>query len=201
MTVKIIDGVATSWKSTALKEIQKKLVEKVPNYSKFIISEHFTERHFEGKETLKETVEDHIESILESVWRFKDLHRKNKFAQKSDVLSVYIERLLLTFFSRKILDESSFMRLEPLFSSLDCKHILLTIPANKFEERLSSSLKIRNEFWSKYINDEFGGLEWAIIHFQNQQKNMIKWHEVLSKYMSTEIIEVDDVTSNFYEKI
>ena len=201
MPVILVDGVSASGKSIAIKKIQNKYSETVPNYSKLIITEHFTERYFEDKEISEEAVQKHIKSIFDKVISFKELQDSSRFAGKADILTVYIERLLLTFYSRNIINEHTFNHLAEEFSMLDCKHYLLTIPTEKFKERLVSSLEIRNKFWSEYINNKLGGLDKAVIHFQKQQDSMLEGSEILSKYMRTEVIAVDDIKSDFYKKI
>lgn len=201
MPVVLVDGVSTSGKSIAIKKIQSKYSETIPNYSKLIITEHFTERYFEDKEISEETVKMHIKSIFEKIISFKELQNNSRFAKKDDILSVYIERLLLTFYSRGIIGETTFSNLAETFSMLDCTHYLLIIPLNSFKERLTSSLEIRNQFWSDYIHNKLGGLDKAVLHFRKQQDLMLKGSELLSKYMKTEIILVDDIEGDFHTKI
>jgi hypothetical protein len=201
MPVVLVDGVSASGKSIAIKKIQNRYSETVPNFSKLIITEHFTERYFEDKVISQEAVEMHIKSIFEKVISFKELQNSSRFAKKDDILTVYIERLLLTFYSRDIISEITFNHLANAFSMLGCKHYLLTIPTDKFKERLASSLDRRNQFWSEYINNKLGGLDKAVLHFQKQQDSMLEGSELLSKYMKTEVISVDDVESDFYTKI
>lgn len=201
MPVILVDGVSTSGKSVALRKIQSRYAKTIPNYSKLIITEHFTERYFEDKSVSQHAVEKHIQSILNTVVQFKTLQNSSPFAQKTAVLSVYIERLLLTFFSRNLIDENTFDQLANVFSVLDCKHYLLTIPVEHFEARLVSSLTRRNAFWSEYITHTLGGIYKAVIHFQKQQEKMLEGNAILSNYMQTAVITVDDVEGDFHTKI
>lgn len=145
MSLIIIDWVSASWKSTALKRLQHELTETVPNYSKLFLSEHFTERFFEGKEKTKQSVQDHVRDIIQKVAAFHELHQNTRFHDSPLIFSMYLERLLLTFYSNDLIEDDIMIEMATLLSRLNAKHILLTIPSDLFEQRLISTFSVRNE--------------------------------------------------------
>lgn len=201
MSVVLIDGVSASGKSVALQNLQRMYAKTLPNYSKWIITEHLTERYFEGKAISEAAVEQHIQSILNAVQHFKALHSGSPFSEKAAVFTVYIERLLLSFYSRNLLQEHTLGHLAKLCSQLEGTHYLLTIPPGKFKERLADTLERRNPLWSAYIHNTLGGLDQAVVHFQKQQDALLRGHAILSKYMKAIVITVDDIAGDFYKDL
>ncbi len=201
MAIILIDGVSASGKSAALQNLDSVWNKTTPCYSKLIITEHFTERYFEGKHISKATVTQHIESILDTIRQVKQLHDNSPFARKTEILNVYIERLLLTFYSRNLIDEQTISRFAEILSIWNSTHYLLIIPPSKFKVRLADTIERRNAVWKTYINDTLGGIDQAAFHFQAQQEAMLEGHSKLSKYMKTQVITVEDPATDFYKAI
>ena len=200
MSLIIVDGVSASGKSIALKNIQKNLINNTPNFSKLIITEHLTERFFEDKLISKKKVLKHVDTILKNISNFTKIRLNSRFKDKSDVLTIYVERLILTFYSRGLIDSLSIDTLSPLLQELESKHYLLVIPNDSFRDRIESTLIYRNKFWKDYVSS-LGGVNGAINYFKEQQDRMIEGSILLSKHIPAKIISIDDVESDFYNQI
>ncbi len=188
MSVVIVDGISASGKTMFIKSVQETLYKECPNYSKLILTEHLTERFFEGKIIKTEDVTKHVLKILEAVALIKSFKEGGRFSDNEKILNIYIERLFLTLMSRGLLDISFFKKNSRLIERLQIKSILLYIPEELILHRLQNTLSHRNERWKNFLLS-FGSLEKASLHFLKQQKKMHSLQRKLSPYIETEIIE------------
>ena len=200
MSVNIIDGVSTSGKSVVLKKMQLFLWKELPEKSKWFITEHFTLRYFKKKAITPKAVTDHIKKLFNNILEFKKIQADCIMINKPDLLTVCIERLLLSFYSRNHIGEEAFKELAELFDKLDTVHYLLKIPDDKFEQHLTSSLIHRRNDWRLHI-ESLGGIEKAIPFYKNRQDKMIEGHYLLSKYSKTQIITLEDTNTDFLNHV
>lgn len=200
MSVNIIDGVSTSGKSVVLKKMQLFLWKELPEKSKWFITEHFTLRYFKKKAITPKAVTDHIKKLFNNILEFKKIQADSIMINKPDLLTVCIERLLLSFYSRNHIGEEAFKELAELFDKLDTVHYLLKIPDDKFEQHLTSSLIHRRNDWRLHI-ESLGGIEKAIPFYKNRQDKMIEGHYLLSKYSKTQIITLEDTNTDFLNHV
>lgn len=101
----IIDGISNTGRTTLLKEIKNRIYSDSYKYSQIFISEHLTERFFEGKANSIDLVGKHIVKILNAIKCFNDINSETKFVSKN-ILSVCIERLFLAFYANNLLSEN-----------------------------------------------------------------------------------------------
>lgn len=184
-----------------MQNIQKKVIEDGKyKYSNFFISEHFTERFFEGKKTDLNLVAKHIVDILNIIKSLNNLHINSPFNSK-DIMHIYVERLFATFYSKGLLNEKLFIENEELIVDLKIKNILLYISKKDLQYRVEETFTKRNDIWRKYVNDN-GGISKFIDKLLKEQDSMIDFDKnILSKYVDSEIVDVSNLNDNFYSSI
>jgi thymidylate kinase len=98
----IIDGVATSAKTTILKYLHNKIVENNPTIAKFFVSEHYTERMLEHLKESEELdgarIKKHIENIIQALAVFQNMLKQSKFNNNPKGVDSFValERFILT---------------------------------------------------------------------------------------------------------
>lgn len=193
MTALIIDGISASGKSYLLRALKKHADEERPNFTKVHLTEHLTERFFEGKSLVSTDIENHVVDILNIVERLQRIKRDSPFANNAKVITITIERLFLTLMSRDLMNDEFFARHGDLIKQIDIRSLLLVIPDQLIKARLERSLIERNEGWRSYIAG-LGGLSKAVDHFSAQQQRMKRAHSVIDAHLQATIVEVQDVS-------
>lgn len=192
MTTTIIDGISLAGKSIVLQEIQKNLLKTQPNFSKLFISEHLTERFFENKHPSIDDIHRHVSRILHSGLTLKEMQEESPFSNQN-ILTIFIERLFLTFMSRGLMTEAFFTENDKLIQRANIKNITLVIPERHIKERIETSLLHRNPRWKDFI-ETLGGVSMTVNHFSQQQEKMLALNTVLANYIETEVITINDIS-------
>jgi hypothetical protein len=109
-----------------------------------------------------------------------------------NVLTIFIERLFLTFASRGLMSMTSLLDHAVSLSRVRTESVLLVIPPDQILERVQISLTHRGAAWAGYI-EACGGAAEASGRFKRQQDEMLRLNEKLSPYMRTRTIEVADM--------
>lgn len=193
MSALIIDGISASGKSFLLRALKQKSDQENPNFTKFHLTEHFTERFFEGKIFKKSDIDHHVVKVLTLVKDLQTIKRDSPFDRNIKILTITIERLFLTLMSRNLLSDNFFITHANIFECMDMRSVLLSIPEQIIEARLERSLLERNEGWRSYIVS-LGGLARAVDHFKAQQDRMKHAHGIIAAHLPAMIIEVQDVS-------
>lgn len=189
MTTLVVDGISASGKSTLLAALQRHLLDTRPNYTKLLLSEHFTERWLEGRGA---DAEAHVSRVLRLVAELRQLQADGPFAGFDQVLCILIERLFLTLITRGLLTPDFVARQSALIDTARLRSVLLIVPPAEIAQRIATSLTHRSGRWVEYV-DSLGGAGAAAGHFAQQQDRMLAANEGLGRHMPTRVIEVTDM--------
>jgi hypothetical protein len=185
----VVDGICGSGKSTILRTLQSVLGDDWPNFSKLHISEHLTERFFERVQPTQAAVHDHVARVLRIVCEVQAIHRSSIYATDVRATTITIERLFLTFASRKLLTDRFFREHTDLLSALELKSVLLIVPSELITDRIAETIRHRNQGWSDYIA-RLGGLSGAVEYFRQQQDAMLRANDMLAVHIPSQTLTV-----------
>lgn len=202
----IIDGVASSGKTSILRHLHSKISEQYPSSTKFFISEHYTERmleHLKEKGALTGThIKEHMGSIIANLNNFQKMLDKSKFANnpKGADIFVTLERFILTHMaSMDMGNQYSTQEAKHHFETLGkmgFKQVVLVIPKSVFKERLMSTLVHRNDAWREHLYSR-GGEKEVVEYYVNWQENFLDHTKKFQDVIETLVIEVKD--NNYIE--
>lgn len=192
MSIVIVDGISAAGKSLLLQALQRTLIESRPNYAKFFLTEHFTERYFEKGDTSTESVHEHVLRILNILANVQAMHLEGPFSQKQKILTIVVERLFLTLMSRGMLTKEFFDGHGGFIQGLNIKNIFLYVPPDLIAKRIEKSLSHRNAQWHDFVLS-LGGVEGAARHFLVQQEKMLALSDALQEFMTTHTVKVANV--------
>ena len=197
----IIDGVASSGKTSILKHLHAKISEKYPSSTRFFMSEHYTERMLEH---LKERgdltgihIKDHMESIIGTLKNFQEMLDKSKFVNnpKGANMFVTLERFILTHMaSINMENQYSLQDARSHFEALGkmgFKQVLLVIPEPNFKDKIMSTLVHRNEAWKEHLYSR-GGENEIVSYYMNWQENFLNHAKKFQDAIDTLVVEVKD---------
>lgn len=206
----IIDGVASSGKTSILKIIHNKLSEQYPSSTKFFISEHYTERMLEH---LKESgelngfhIKEHFDKIIKTFTSFQNMLNNSKFKNnpKGADFFVTIERFILTqMASLDIENNYSIEEAKKHFKSmgdLGIKQVVLIIPKHNFKEKILSTINYRNEIWRNHLFSR-GNEDDIVNYYINWQNKFLDYTNKFKDSIDTIIIEINDDNYNKYSDL
>lgn len=205
-----MDGVASSGKTSILKDLHAKILEQYPTSTKLFISEHYTERMLEH---LKESgalngihVKKHIASIVNNLADFQNMLNQSKFAfnPKSTNTFVTLERFILTHLtSLPIEKDYSIDEARHHFSQLNemgLGQVVLVVPKENLKERLLSTIKYRNDVWKKHLFSR-GNEDEIVLYYLNWQQNFINYADKFKNSIDTLVLDVKDADYTKYSNI
>jgi len=197
----IIEGVASSGKTSILKHLHAKISEHFPDSTKLFISEHYTERMLEHLKDSQELrgldIKYHIGKIVDNLENYQDMLNKSKFASNPKSANVYVtlERFILTHLSSSLIEkEYSLNEVNRHFKKLNnmgIKQVVLTIPKEHFKERLLSTIKYRNDAWKEYLYSR-GNEDEIVEYYYKWQKEFLDYADQFRDSIDTLIVEIND---------
>lgn len=179
MKIVILEGIATSGKSTITKVLKRKLQE-------------------QGKSVLAVTEEETLMPILDdtstktNLYRCKELLKKY-LNKKSDY--IIFDRFYFSHIFRSDSAKASFAEILSSLQTEDVLAVLLTIPEDKISDRIFSSTAHRDPSWEDFIMKK-GETREEIAKYYIEQQNIF-----LSLFNATELrhITIDSSKNNYDE--
>ena len=206
----IIEGVASSGKTSILKHLHAKISEQFPASTKLFISEHYTERMLEHlKESKKLSglyIKNHIGRVVDNLENYQDMLNKSKFASNPKSANAYVtlERFILTYLSSSPIEkEYSLNEAKQHFKKLNnmgIKQVVLTIPQEHFKERLLSTLKYRNDTWKEHLYSR-GNEDEVIAYYLKWQEEFLDYADKFKDSIDTLIVEIKDTDYKKYSDL
>ncbi|MEI7600735.1 MAG: hypothetical protein WCJ41_15615 [Aestuariivirga sp.] len=204
MSLLIIDGISCAGKSLLLANLQRVAQQGAVNFSKLFISEHLTERVFEGLAPTSSDVRAHTLRLLDVAYGLRSILSDSPFAERPRTLSMVIERLFLTFMSRGLLTLDFFAEHRELLHALAPRHVFLVVPEGEIERRIVDSMERRSPLWANFISS-LGGAQTAAHRFATQQAAMASANAALPDTIAKLTFEISDLAflsdPNFAEKL
>ncbi len=206
----VIDGVAASGKSTIIQHLNHKLIEESPWTSKFFLSEHYTQRVLEhlkdSHELTGHHVKSHIRDIIRTLELFQNMLEGSKFSKSPGEADMFVilERFILSY-----LTDSNFRNGYSIYeikrdlsklSFFGIKQVALILPEDKIRDYIMSTIKYRNEKWSKYLNS-IGSEKQIVKYYIDWQKKFKDNIKQFEDTIETIVIENNDNNFDFYSQI
>jgi len=157
MKIIILEGIATSGKTTIKNLLEKYLQEQ--NQSYFIIDEEETLMPFLHN-TDKDIAKQHL---MKTILKY--------FKQKTDYL--IFDRLYFTHLHRTNSEIKDFKEIENLIKNKKGKIIFLKIQEKSISKRIFDTMKIRDKKWGEYVKSK-GNKKEIVKYYVNQQKKLLK---------------------------
>lgn len=162
----ILEGVTGSGKSSVFKELKLKQIK--PNI--LLLSEYYTLRTFETMADKSEYVFDQLLSFIEHQDQlfFEAQLDKTSNGQQQKI-SVCFEGFHLNAYSRGLISEEEFIRIDQRVKKLGFKTVFFELPETSLEKRcIEETLMYRKSGWKNYI-EALGGNEKALKIFTERQ--------------------------------
>lgn len=154
----ILEGIATSGKTSVKNELEKMLERKAINYA-FIDEEETLMPLLHNSDPV--VANDHIVQVL------------NKYLS-SDKDVLIFDRLYLTHIWRTKADIGSFTESASLLLQNNAYICFLKIPNNKLKERISLAQSHRDAKWNSYVNTKGTTQDEIVAYYSNQQEELLE---------------------------
>ncbi|MDO8507911.1 MAG: hypothetical protein Q7S53_05110 [bacterium] len=177
MKILILEGIATSGKTTIINKLDKLLSEKKVSFS--IIDEEQTLMPI-LKNRDKDANLSFIETLLMKVLK-----------SKKDVL--IFDRLYLTHIYRSVSSPKDFMPAAKLLMPYKPTFILLTVKEEKIMERIYKTAKVRECSWLEFVQQKGNDEEEVAEYYIDQQKKFVE----LINNIEFESVRFDTTDNNF----
>src|SRR5688572_8187717 len=134
MTVILLEGITAAGKTAVFKQIQALLTEKKPNFSKFYISEHLSQRllaHVVDPSTKQKMAEDHLTMLMNFIKYLAAMHQQSVFGQRQQpIVFIVIERCFLSHLCDHTVSLDFVLHLLHSLAGIHFQQYLLTVPEN-----------------------------------------------------------------------
>lgn len=167
----ILEGVTGSGKSSVFKELRLKQIK----LNTLVLSEYYTLRTFEKMANKSEYVFDQLLSFIElqdQLFFEAQLDKTSNGQQQK--ISVCFEGFHLNAYSRELISEDEFIRIDQRLKKLGFKTVFFELPETLLKKRcIEETLMYRKSGWKNYI-EALGGNEKALKIFTERQLLMIE---------------------------